>query len=481
MDDRISELPDDILSYILAMLLIKDLLKTSVLSKRWSKLWGRRKDLYFDIHNVLGSEKELIETGHLIDVTDVYCVNLDLSLKEFVKRVDQFVKNFPGTAIDSFSVNFYLGCEQSNTIDRWISFAIARGVERINLLFLGKPYGRYCTTRDKDYKFDFALFSETNVSTIKHLRLENCLVCHPTDCDFTPFKHLRSLSLKRVKVDEILIESLLSNCRLLEELCLHYCLFKSSMPKIVSSSLYHLKVLGCSKPYYINAARYTRFVDLMLVDCLKLTSLDCWGSDLSALNIYNTHVLRRIDFSVSFKEYLDVFALCATFPELEIMRVEIFYTTVTTSLKIAQPLKHLKQLEFVLGLYGLSSDEDCDLMVVLNILQASPLLQKLSVMLEAPILFEEQKDIRDVEVFSHDELKVIEFGGCVGNWFEIEFVMNVLKYAHKLEQIVVSPYWKSSYSLDWKSNPVWFQSGRERMIEKLQGEEVVGREKLVFI
>ncbi|CAJ2632068.1 unnamed protein product [Trifolium pratense] len=244
--------------------------------------------------------------------------------------------------------------------------------------------------RDKDYKFDFALFSETNASTIKHLRLENCLVCHPTDCDFTPFKHLRSLSLKRVKVDEILIESLLSNCRLLEELCLHYCLFKSSVPKIVSSSLYHLKVLGCSKPYYINAARYARFIDLMLVDCLKLTSLDCCRSDMSALNIYNTHVLRRIDFSVSFKEfkeYLDAFALCATFPELEIMRVEIFYTTVTTSLKIAQPLKHLKQLEFVLGLSGLSglsSDEDCDLMVVLNILQASPLLQKLSIMLEPP-------------------------------------------------------------------------------------------------
>lgn len=29
-------------------------------------------------------------------------------------------------------------------------------------------------------------------------------------------------------------------------------------------------------------------------------------------------------------------------------------------------------------------------------------------------------------------------GGCVDNWYEIEFVRNVLKYVHKLEQMVVT-------------------------------------------
>jgi hypothetical protein len=59
----------------------------------------------------------------------------------------------------------------------------------------------------------------------------------------------------------------------------------------------------------------------------------------------------------------------------------------------------------------------------------------------------------DLEVFSHNEVKVIEFGGCVGNWFEIEFVMNVIKYAHKLEKIVMSPYWRD-YDSNWKFDPV---------------------------
>lgn len=161
--DCISQLPDCILSHILTMLPMKDLLKTSILSRRWCKLWALRRDLYFDIHNVLGSEMELLETGDLIDLprdsTVVCFADFDLSRDEFVNRVDRFVKNFEGTNIDSFVVNFYLDCEQSNNIDQWISFAIARGVERINLLFLGRPYAHLGPSR-KRYEFSFFFIFE---------------------------------------------------------------------------------------------------------------------------------------------------------------------------------------------------------------------------------------------------------------------------------------------------------------------------------
>lgn len=61
-----------------------------------------------------------------------------MSRDEFVKRVDPFVKNFQGTKIDSFIVSFYLDCEQSTAIDPWISFAIARRVERIFFFKISK-------------------------------------------------------------------------------------------------------------------------------------------------------------------------------------------------------------------------------------------------------------------------------------------------------------------------------------------------------
>ncbi|XP_045794120.1 uncharacterized protein LOC123888993 [Trifolium pratense] len=436
------------------------------------------RDLYFDIINVLGSEKELLETGYLIDClhrsTIERRVNLDMCRDVFVKRVDQFVKDFQGPKIDSLIVNFHLDCEQSNTIDQWIQFAIVKGVERIDLLFLGRPYV-HRTSRKKHYKFEFGLFSETNASTVKHLRLQYCLVCHPINYDFIPLKNLRSLSLENTKLDEMFIESLLSNCRQLEELCLIFCEFNSSMPKIVSSSLCRLKVQMCyfvSNIYQIN-------VNLILVDCLKLTSLEYIGRGLDTLN-FNTPTLKSIDFFTSLKD-LDAFVtLCATFPELEILNVNIFFK-VTTSLTITQPLKHLKQLDIVVLCAFILPNAECDLLWILNILQASPLLQKLSIMVADPEFSKNQKDIRDVEIFSHDEIKIIELRGCVGNWYEIEFIMNVLNYAHKLEQIVVSPYWRESDTLDWKSNPVWFQSGRKKMSELLLDEKMIGREKLVLM
>ncbi|WJX85633.1 hypothetical protein P8452_68055 [Trifolium repens] len=476
MDDCISKLPDKILSYILTMLSMKDLLKTSILSRRWCKLWGLRKDLYFDINNVLGSEEELIKHGYLIDANSRY-VDLKVSRDEFVKRVDQFLKNFPGTKIDSFLLSFNLNFEQSSIIDQWISFAIAKGVEKINLLFLRKPF----IPLDERYKFSFDLFSKTDASNLKHLHLENCHLCHPSNCDFEPFKNLRSLSLLSVKVDEIFIENLLSNCQLLEELSLVDCEFKSSTPKIISSSLCHLNVSKCCK---VSSNNVTTFIELMLVDCLKLTSLECSRNDLSTLNTnqtgslnINSHVLKRIKFCI--EEYFDAFALCETFPELEVMHLEI-YPMVMPLLIIAQPFKHLTQLDCFIY-FSDTINEECGLMLILNFFQASPLLQKLSVMITDPVLFEIDKNIRDIGVFSHNEVKVIELGGCVGNWYEIEFVMNVLKYAPKLEQIVLSPYWREDDSSDWNSNPVWFQSGRVKVSEKLQDEEIVGREKLVLL
>ena len=101
----------------------------------------------------------------------------------------------------------------------------------------------------------------------------------------------------------------------------------------------------------------------------------------------------------------------------------------------------------------------------------------------SPEIIENQKVDRDVEAFSHDEVKDIELRGCVGNWYEVEFAMNVMIYANKLERIVLSPYWRDDMDefLNWTSNPAWFQNGRQRIAETLQNEEVVGREKLVLI
>ncbi|PNX76192.1 F-box/LRR-repeat protein, partial [Trifolium pratense] len=392
------------------MLSIKDLLKTSVLSKRWRNLWALRRDLHFDIFHVLGSsEEELLQTVIPTSSSTIErCVRLDIGMSEFVKRVDQFLNNFQGTKINSFFASFYSYDKHSNIIDQWISFAIARGVETINLLLLPMP--ETCATRYKQYKFAFDLFSETNASTLKHLHLEHCLVCHPTNRDYIPFQNLRFLSLERTKLDEMFIESVLSNCRWLEELHLVLCEFRSSMPKIVSSSLIHLKVAGC----YVVSGYVQMQIELSSIDCLKLTSLEYHGYSLDTLKI-NTPLLKSIRCTVFYCEDPNQYGLFATLPQLEIMQLDI-YSMVPTSLKITQPFKHLKQLNFFLFWpLDIVEESKFDLLGILTILRATPLLHKLSIMLIHPRIIEDQKVVKDIDLCSHDEVKVIELRGCVGN------------------------------------------------------------------
>ncbi|KAG6742951.1 hypothetical protein POTOM_053895 [Populus tomentosa] len=57
-EDRISQLPDRILSIILSRLPMKDLVKTSALSNRWKHLWAPRTDLNFDVDDIFGTNHE---------------------------------------------------------------------------------------------------------------------------------------------------------------------------------------------------------------------------------------------------------------------------------------------------------------------------------------------------------------------------------------------------------------------------------------
>ncbi|KAK7256308.1 hypothetical protein RIF29_29749 [Crotalaria pallida] len=206
--DRISELPDCVLTYILSMLPIKDLLKTSVLSTRWWNLWLLRRDLNFDIVNMFGSnEKTPAKYERVL---------IDLKRTEFVQRVNQFIQKFNTTKIDSLRVAYYLTTGQSSSIDRWISFAITRGVERIDLRFKGYDG---VTSAQEPYVFPLLILSKSGASTLKHMHMQSCILPNPpANFSAVPFRNLRSLVLDHVHVSQDLITSLLSECVLLEEL-----------------------------------------------------------------------------------------------------------------------------------------------------------------------------------------------------------------------------------------------------------------------
>ncbi|KAK7261949.1 hypothetical protein RIF29_28274 [Crotalaria pallida] len=522
------------------MLSIKDSLRTSVISKRWFKLvLSHRRVLNFDAHNILGNDNEMIQAGYLklkpkpnilrnddegypedilrrdaelldaeyviyrsISSETIRYLNLSLCGVEFVKRVHKYIKNFRGTKIDTFMVNFNLNHKLSNIIDQWISFAFAKGAERIDLLFCSGEHHRHRRISDTIcYKFPFGLvfgaatsFSSSSM-VVKHMHLQHFLMRGITnkktnfvDDYFIPFKNLRSFKLEDGIVDDMFITSLLSNCHLLECLSLICCNSKSPMLNIVtssSSSLCHLEIRSC---YFGSSVKNMDELDLQIsLDCLKLTSLD-YNKCFKALSYINTPVLKSIsNVFLELDEIPNAFAFYATLPQLEILRINLTHLMGAISMRITQQLKHLKELNLVILLVlerDISNQHGYDHLWILNNLQAFPLLQKLGVMVVYPQLFNIQKDIEDLSTFSHNEIKVIEMGGCVGNQFEIEFAMNVLKYAHRLEQIVMSPYWRRDRDCvvpDWTYDQAWFQSGREMVREKLHDEVAKRKAKLILI
>ncbi|XP_057432190.1 F-box/LRR-repeat protein At3g58900-like [Lotus japonicus] len=473
--DYISELPDCILSVILSMVSMKDLINTSVLSKRWCNLWHSIRDLKFDVHNVLVSHhEELLKMGYVVDedvqkyIGLVKGIALELGCRgEFVKRVDQFVKNFKGTVIDSFMVEFILNQEHSNNIDNWIRFAIARGVERIDLLF------RYSLQhKDACYKFPFGLSIDcnNNSSTLKHMHLEFCLVYQPTTSfDIFPFTNLRSLVLEFSQVDVILLETLLSNCLLLEELSLRRCDLSLPTLKIVSSSLCYFKLDCCHDNKYGGL----KFISL---DCPKLTAFNYMHSLCSDRMSMNTPILKTIHYCCCLESKVihNVFAIFATVPQLETLKLDIINNSFNINDEVLQSIQTMETLR-ELNL-SVNAEHDFDIWWILAILQASPFLQKLTVMITDAEFYANQREIRDLVMFSHNEIKVIEIGGCVGNWYEIEFAMTALKYMHKLERIVLSPHWiDERFGINicgWYCDPTWSLNGRKIILEKLGAEEI---------
>ncbi|XP_058071254.1 putative FBD-associated F-box protein At5g56440 [Magnolia sinica] len=113
-DDRISKLPDDILHSILSMMPMKFIIRTSILSRRWRKLW---KHIW------------------------AYATALDLGAEfasgqtpeEFVATVNRYLQLHKGKEIQIFRLP-YIPCNPSDA-EKWVEFAVEKGVKELDINF----------------------------------------------------------------------------------------------------------------------------------------------------------------------------------------------------------------------------------------------------------------------------------------------------------------------------------------------------------
>jgi len=317
-EDRISQLPDRILSIILSKLPMKDLVKTSALSNRWKHLWALRTNLNFDVDGIFGTNHERP------DCSSKHSKHYKEFKLEFARCVDGFLQNFQGTKIISFKLHFLKHLGDTSNINRWISSVIGLGIEELELILSGMTlfsYYHHGLLGDEYYRFPDWLLPHPSDSRLKHLHLRTCVLKPPAD--FIGFNKLITLQLHDVFLGEEFLASLFSNCLLLQGLMLIRCKHMSLL-KVFSTSLQNLVLLDCSNPSPVK------------VIAVNLTDFE-YSGDIMKITVFVAPCLVKIYFNFNSIHVIDMpnaLSHCATFPTLQTLILHL------------DPWKVRKYLEF---------------------------------------------------------------------------------------------------------------------------------------
>ncbi|KAM5581389.1 FBD-associated F-box protein [Rosa sericea] len=448
--DWINELPDCILSHIVSLLRIKDAVETSMVSRQWRYLWKTSPNLEFDIPNIFGSKyAKLIEKHEekdrlpfLVDRFDRQC---------FVRRVNELLELCSGNKVESLRVAFFFDVESTAILDKWIRFAIAKGAQVLDLHLLKSTHWDHA----EFYVFPHWILSElNNASALKHLSLHRCVLKPPTD--FNRLAQLTTLRLIKVFIDPGFLEHLFSICVLLEGLTLIKCRVRLSY-LIIGPSLHlrDLKVLECDELLKIE------------IDAVNLSSFEYDGIifDISCMR---TPQLVRFFFR-GFSGICGLpyaFTLLALCPSLETLHLQSFteLENIPETVPTFSNLKHVS-----LDLFN----SDFDLGSVVSFLKAAPLLEELVLTTRA---YSYQGEMRNLSGFSHNHLRKVKMQGFQGKRLEIELAICILKFATKLEVMVIDPLGKHYHGCGrWTNYDCsYYQEGNEDENEDVDSEE--GRE-----
>eukprot|EP00268_Persea_americana_P058384 TRINITY_DN7056_c0_g1_i3.p1 TRINITY_DN7056_c0_g1~~TRINITY_DN7056_c0_g1_i3.p1 ORF type:complete len:456 (+),score=51.21 TRINITY_DN7056_c0_g1_i3:739-2106(+) len=200
-EDRISNLPDEIIVHILSFLQMKDAVRTSILSNRWRYLWTWNPSLDFS-----------------------YCKP---------KVIDRCLDLHKAPKLRSFKVYYWnTSTAEAEALNRWLHYSATHRVEELLL----SPSCQYC----EDYPVSLFECQKLMQLTLRHGKLN-------LPVNFCGFESLVTLCLEEVFIKGEELCTLISTCDLLENLRLMYCSFAEKQLKISvtnSSRLRNLKIIS---------------------------------------------------------------------------------------------------------------------------------------------------------------------------------------------------------------------------------------------
>ncbi|CAI9117695.1 OLC1v1019146C1 [Oldenlandia corymbosa var. corymbosa] len=209
-EDRISELPDEILICILSLVTLKEAGRTSILSKRWKHVWTYVPDLDFNEHSNVSWEKVSLEN---------YVRHAIRERPKFVNWVKKVLQSHQTLVLNKFRIYCYFSGSFREELDEWLQFAFDRRVQRLEVNLSHHCIGEF---GGEDYVLPCAYFEQRSWNSLKELI-------------FT-----------RVYISGGELELLLMNCKNLESLGVHYATELTTLEiRGPSLALQHLEISYC--------------------------------------------------------------------------------------------------------------------------------------------------------------------------------------------------------------------------------------------
>lgn len=182
--DRISELPDSVISHILSLMPARDAFKTCILSKKWRHTWTSSSSLIY-----------IFDGG---------------SRKKFSKFVDKTLILHKSSQINKFVLKSFYRSIKESSVSLWVHAAVVKQVEELKIKFVN--------TDDTYIIVPQILYS---CDSLKKLSLAGCFIApiYSSVC----WRSLKHLSLTSIELEADVLQKLLDGSPLLESLKLMDC------------------------------------------------------------------------------------------------------------------------------------------------------------------------------------------------------------------------------------------------------------------
>ncbi|CAJ1950105.1 unnamed protein product [Sphenostylis stenocarpa] len=196
-EDRISQLPDDILCKILSLLTTKEAIATSFLSTRWKFVWTMVPSIDIQCTKKIVKKQSSLSTRWRFLLKMVSFLNILCSkpTMEYHEKIDEFLDRRRAEKITRFSLLCTCNCCFVNNVQEWVYAVVARKVEKLDInlrIYNGKVLSFSnlftCTTIDTlsiQGPFDISIPSSAHLPNVKSitLRVNTCL----------PYSNVRTL------------------------------------------------------------------------------------------------------------------------------------------------------------------------------------------------------------------------------------------------------------------------------------------------